>query len=60
MFIPPLIHCTLTGTFNWEQEQLNSTLEPFLTKTIEHMLKSDCPITFFKITLLKRDSSVTH
>lgn len=60
MFIAPLFNCMLTGTFHWEQEQLNSTLEPQFTKTIEHMLNSHCFITFFEITLLKRDSSVTH
>lgn len=54
MFVPLLIHCMLPGTFHWDQEQLNSTLEPFLTKKIEHMLKSDCSVTFFKNNFIKK------
>lgn len=60
MLKAPLIHCMLTGTLNWEQEHPKSALEPRFTKTIEHMLNLHCSITFFEITLLKRDSSVTH
>lgn len=60
IFLMFIVHCMLTRTFHWEQEQLNITLEPRFTKTIEHMLNSHCSITFFEITLLKRGSSVTH